>query len=87
MFIMQFLLLLLDMPLKSADYVIILLHTEFSHSRVLPWDLTFNGSRVSAAPFYAKLSVLKFFDQVEIMNISQIPQWQPANWYTQNFEV
>ena len=30
--------------------------------------LTFNGPRVSATPLYAELGVLKFFDQVEIIN-------------------
>ena len=31
--------------------------------------LTFNGPRISATPLYSELKILKFFDQVKVMNI------------------
>ena len=41
--------------------------------------LTFNGPRVSATPLYAELGILKFFDQVEIMNILYVHKYLNGN--------
>ena len=41
--------------------------------------LTFNGPRVSSTPLYAELGVLKFFDQVEIMNILYVHKYLNGN--------
>ena len=41
--------------------------------------LTFNGPRVSATPLYAELGILKFFDQVEIMNILYVHKYLNSN--------
>ena len=49
--------------------------------------LTFNGPRVSATPLYAELGVLKFFDQVEIMNILYVHKYLNGNLPTDTLKT
>ena len=41
--------------------------------------ITFNGPRVSATPLYAEHGILKFFDQVEVMNILYVHKYLNGN--------
>ena len=41
--------------------------------------ITFNGPRVSATPLYADLGILKFFDQVKVMNILYVHKYLNGN--------
>ena len=41
--------------------------------------ITFNGPRVSATPLYADLEILKFFDQVKVMNILYVHKYLNGN--------
>jgi len=41
--------------------------------------ITFNGPRVSATPLYADLELLKFFDQVKVMNILYVHKYFNGN--------
>ena len=49
--------------------------------------LTFNGPWVSATPLYAELGVLKFFDQVEIMNILYVHKYLNGNLPTDTLKT
>jgi len=41
--------------------------------------MTFSGPRTSATPLFAELSLLKFYDQVKVMNISFIQKYLQGN--------
>ena len=41
--------------------------------------LTFNGPRISATPLYSELKILKFFDQVKVMNIIYVHKYLNGN--------
>ena len=41
--------------------------------------ITFNGPRKSATPLYAELSLLKFFDQVKVLNILYVHKYLNGN--------
>ena len=49
--------------------------------------LTFNGPQVSATPLYAELGVLKFFDQVEIMDILYVHKYLNGNLPTDTLKT
>ena len=49
--------------------------------------LTFNGPRVSTTPLHAELAVLKFFDQVEVMNILCVRKYLNGNLPTDTLKT
>ena len=49
--------------------------------------LTFKGPRTSATPLYSELGILKFFDQVEIMNILYVHKYLNGNLPVDSLET